>query len=224
MRVGAMSAAERWLAWSAWLQPDDYNPDLMKADCQRQLWQVDGWILSLEQAKRKGAPAERIGVETRLGRILKGEVDKGAEMEIEELTRQGPRRRASWRRSCAVISRRTTSERRAWSLKPGRPRPRTTCTRSIRGRSTTGRWGTSPGRSRGWRRPWPKSRVTSRLAPSWPNCSRNGCGPTYPSTIRRAGGPLRGKRDLTHRPGEDLAASRSARRGPNRACALGFAD
>ena len=84
-----MSAAQRWLAWSAWLQPDDYNSDLMKADCHRQLWQTDQWILSLEEAKRKGAPAERIRVESRLGRILGGDVDKGAEMEIEELAHQG---------------------------------------------------------------------------------------------------------------------------------------
>jgi len=89
MNVGALSAAKRWLAWSAWLRPGDYHSDLIMADCHRQLLETDGWIRSLEEAKRKGAPAERIQVESRLGRILSGEVGKDSEMEMEGLARQG---------------------------------------------------------------------------------------------------------------------------------------
>jgi len=89
MRVGALSAAKRWLAWSAWLRPGDYRSDLMEADCHRQLWETEEWIRSLGEAKRKGAPAALIEVESRLGRVLGGALGTSSEMEMEDMARQG---------------------------------------------------------------------------------------------------------------------------------------
>lgn len=77
-----------WLAWSAWLSPDDYRTDLLKAACHRNLKEREKWYASLQEAERKGAPADRIEQEMRLGRspTRRGQTANAAELYAEHCT------------------------------------------------------------------------------------------------------------------------------------------
>ena len=89
MKVGAISAAQQWLAWSGWFDSGDGNTELMQAACFRHLKQVDHYVNALESAKRKGAPATRIQQEMRLGLIEAGKLEEGAENQIGALIEAG---------------------------------------------------------------------------------------------------------------------------------------
>ena len=72
MDVGAVMTAQKWLAWSAWLDPGDGRTELMRAACFRRLEHTDRWFSAMELAKQKGAPTEQYDQEYRLGFIQSG--------------------------------------------------------------------------------------------------------------------------------------------------------
>lgn len=74
--AGALSAAEWWLAWSAWLDPSDGRIDLMRASCLRQQYEEKLWNEAVLSAERHGAPADSIQQERQLGRIQAGTLDE----------------------------------------------------------------------------------------------------------------------------------------------------
>jgi len=79
MNVGAVSAAEHWLAWSVWFDPSDGETDLMQAACFRRLRQERRFGKALESAERKGASPMRIKQEVELGLIESGALHEGVE-------------------------------------------------------------------------------------------------------------------------------------------------
>ena len=87
--AGQLGAAERWLAWSARLDPGDYNTDLLEAACHRRGKQMSRWSETLKEADRKGAPSERIELEVKLGVIQSGRLPQGAETEMGNLAAAG---------------------------------------------------------------------------------------------------------------------------------------
>lgn len=89
LNVGALSAAEHWLAWSAWFDPADGNTDLMQAACFRRLRQKHGSDKALESAERKGAPAVRIHQEVELGLLQSGAHDETVEDRLRALIEAG---------------------------------------------------------------------------------------------------------------------------------------
>lgn len=89
MDAWAISAAQQWLARSAWLDPGDFETDLMQAACFRYLDQNEQWAQALHSAERHGAPAERIGHEARLGLIQAGKVDAQPDTELAALAETG---------------------------------------------------------------------------------------------------------------------------------------
>lgn len=72
MDVGAVVTAQKWLAWAAWLNPDDGRTELMRATCFRRLEHADRWFSAMELAKQKEAPSEPYEIEFRLGMIQSG--------------------------------------------------------------------------------------------------------------------------------------------------------
>ncbi len=89
MNVGAVSAAEHWLAWSAWFDPGNANTDLMQAACSRRLRQQHRFSEALESAERKGAPATRIQQEVELGLIQSGALYERVEDRLGALIEAG---------------------------------------------------------------------------------------------------------------------------------------
>lgn len=89
MNAWALSAAQQWLAWAAWLDPSDGTTDWMQAVCFRRLEQMDQWSESLLAAERKGAPAALLRQEVELGRVRAGELQAGDELRLGELTEAG---------------------------------------------------------------------------------------------------------------------------------------
>lgn len=89
LRTCAIGAAQRWLARSAWLAPDDWSTDLLKATAHRYASQGEAWSKALEDARRKGAPDGRLRLERRLGEIQWGALRRGAEAEIHDLADAG---------------------------------------------------------------------------------------------------------------------------------------
>jgi mono/diheme cytochrome c family protein len=69
---GAVTAAQSWLCWSAWLAPGDGRTDLIRAACFRRMQDVDSYARALESARKKGVPASQLEQEVQLGRILAG--------------------------------------------------------------------------------------------------------------------------------------------------------
>ncbi|NLX94566.1 MAG: hypothetical protein GXY83_00165 [Rhodopirellula sp.] len=86
---GAISAAEQWLGWAAWLDPADGTTELMRATCLRHLHQYERWSEAIQSAERQGAPEKEIQQETRLGSIEKGERLEGVEEELAAMTAAG---------------------------------------------------------------------------------------------------------------------------------------
>jgi len=82
LTVGTLSTAQRWLAWSDWFDPSDGRTDLMRATGLRRRYQQAAWKEAVESAERKGAPAERVRQERRLGLIQAGAINN----ERDELT------------------------------------------------------------------------------------------------------------------------------------------
>jgi mono/diheme cytochrome c family protein len=75
MAVGAFSTAQQWLDWSGWFDPWDGRIDLMRATCLRRRYQQEAWTAALESARQKGAPADLVEQEERLGRIQAGKIN-----------------------------------------------------------------------------------------------------------------------------------------------------
>ena len=75
MAVGAFSTAQQWLDWSGWFAPWDGRTDLMRAACLRRRYQQEAWTAALESARQKGAPADLVEREERLGRIQAGKIN-----------------------------------------------------------------------------------------------------------------------------------------------------
>lgn len=88
LSIGALSTAQQWLAWSAWFDPSDGRTDLMRATCLRRRYQQDAWREAVESAERKGAPAELIRQERRLGLIQAGGI-KDDQSDLSELLEAG---------------------------------------------------------------------------------------------------------------------------------------
>lgn len=89
MNACEFRALQRWLGWSALLDPRDYHTDLLRAACYRQLGQAAAWQASLVEAVRKNAPPGAIEMERKLVLIRHGELRPGAEAEIGQLTEAG---------------------------------------------------------------------------------------------------------------------------------------
>ena len=88
LRIGAVSTAQQWLAWSAWFDPSEGRTDLMQAACFRQRYEQDRWNEALQSAQRQGAPAEQIRQERQLGLIQAGRMDE-KENELSALVEAG---------------------------------------------------------------------------------------------------------------------------------------
>jgi len=88
LSLGAFSAAEQWLAWSAWFDPSDGATDLMRATCLRRRYRQEAWNEAIQSAERKGAPAELLRQERQLGLIQAGEM-KDQQNELTELLEAG---------------------------------------------------------------------------------------------------------------------------------------
>ena len=88
LSVGAVSAAEQWLARSAWFDPSDGRTDLIRAICLRQRYEEQLWNEALDSAERHGAPAELIQRERQLGRIQAGTISE-TENELIALVEAG---------------------------------------------------------------------------------------------------------------------------------------
>ncbi len=82
MDVGAVMTAQKWLAWSAWLDPGDGRTELMRAACFRRLEDADRWFSAMESAKQKGAPTGQFEREFRLGFIQSGTPFDGGEQAL----------------------------------------------------------------------------------------------------------------------------------------------
>lgn len=89
MDAWAISAAQEWLARSAWLDPGHAETDLMQAACFRYLAQADLWAQAVRSAELHGASAERIRYESRLGLIQAGEIDAYNETELTAAAETG---------------------------------------------------------------------------------------------------------------------------------------
>jgi len=85
----ALTAAERWIARAAWLDPDDAELDLMRAACYRRWGLTDPWRQAVDAARRKGASAPRINREIRLAAIRSGQAIDGAERQLFMLVEAG---------------------------------------------------------------------------------------------------------------------------------------
>lgn len=71
---GAVSAAQQWLAWSAWLDPDHGETDVLRAVCFRHLSRQDEWEQAIQSAERKRTSAVRVQQELTLALIQAGEM------------------------------------------------------------------------------------------------------------------------------------------------------
>jgi len=88
LRVGAISTAEQWLAWSAWFDPSQGRTDLIQAACFRQRYEQEPWNEALQSAQRHGAPTEEIEQERQLGLIQAGGIGE-AKNELNTLIEAG---------------------------------------------------------------------------------------------------------------------------------------
>ncbi|NLX96193.1 MAG: tetratricopeptide repeat protein [Rhodopirellula sp.] len=87
--IGAITPAQQWLAWSAWLDSADGRTDLMQAVCFRRLREVEPFLRAMESAERKGAPAEAVQQQRRLARVQAGEIDLGGPHQVGALIEAG---------------------------------------------------------------------------------------------------------------------------------------
>lgn len=89
LQIGAVTGAQAWLSWSAWLDPGEGRTDLVEAACFRHLQVVDRFDQALESARRKGAPAALIERELKLGLIRAGGLESDDAGEIGPLIEAG---------------------------------------------------------------------------------------------------------------------------------------
>jgi mono/diheme cytochrome c family protein/Flp pilus assembly protein TadD len=87
--AGRLARAQLRLDRAAWLTPDDYRTELLRAACSRHLGEMDGWAADVEAARRYGAPAAEADLEHRLGLVQSGRFETGVEREITGLTWSG---------------------------------------------------------------------------------------------------------------------------------------
>ncbi len=87
--AGADHTARVWLAWSARFDSSDGRTDLAEAACLRHIEQLDQWRQAVDAARRKGAPAEAVRQELRLGLIQSGQEREGLERELVALAEEG---------------------------------------------------------------------------------------------------------------------------------------
>lgn len=72
LQYGAVSDAQAWLLWAAWLAPGDGRTDLIRAACFRRMQEVGRYAEALESARQKGAPASQFEQEMQLGLLRAG--------------------------------------------------------------------------------------------------------------------------------------------------------
>ena len=72
LNVGAISEAQRWLAWAEWSNPRSSETDLMRAVCFRRIGQMSRWDAALTSSREKGARLEQFRQELMLGLIRQG--------------------------------------------------------------------------------------------------------------------------------------------------------
>ena len=89
MDVWAVSDAQQWLEWSAWLDPDDGETELMRASCFRHLGQDGRWAKAIASARKKGMPVEQVQHEVNLALIKSGELYEDTEYHLNVLIRAG---------------------------------------------------------------------------------------------------------------------------------------
>lgn len=89
IRAGRMTEAQEWLDWASWCLPQDGRVDVLRAARYRRLKDVEGFVKSLEQAKKKGAAAALIERERRLAMIQAGRLLPGPDNQIGLLIAQG---------------------------------------------------------------------------------------------------------------------------------------
>jgi hypothetical protein len=89
MNACEFGAVERWLGRCERLGLRDYQIDLLRAACSRQLGQTAAWRASLDKAVRNGAPPGAVLSERKLDQIRRGEFQPGAEAEIGQLIEAG---------------------------------------------------------------------------------------------------------------------------------------
>ena len=87
--AGAISAAQRWVAWSARLDPNNGETELVRAACFRHLGEVERFVEALRRAERLGTPRARVQREMKLGLIQAGQFDRGIDRELGPMTEAG---------------------------------------------------------------------------------------------------------------------------------------
>jgi tetratricopeptide (TPR) repeat protein len=89
LNVGAVSAAQQWLTWAAWLDPDDGRTDLLQAACLRRWQQVELFVRALESAARKGVPAAQIEQQRQLGLVQAGRLERRPDLQMQAMLEAG---------------------------------------------------------------------------------------------------------------------------------------
>ncbi|MHC4398642.1 MAG: c-type cytochrome [Planctomycetota bacterium] len=89
MEAWAVSKAQWWLAWSAWLDPDNSETSLMQAACFRHLEQIHRLNEALQMARHNEAPAARVQREAELCVIQWGASFEGMETQLSAMIEAG---------------------------------------------------------------------------------------------------------------------------------------
>lgn len=89
MDMWANSAAQKWLARAAWLDPGDGEVELMRAACYRRSDEPDRWHKAMLSAEQKGVPASRIQQEKQLAALGLGQMYAEAETLLGKLLEAG---------------------------------------------------------------------------------------------------------------------------------------
>ncbi len=89
LHAGAISTAQRWLAWAAWFDPDDGRTDLLLASCFRRWQQVESFMGALESAAKKGVPESQIEHHRQLGLIQAGRLERLPDLQMHRLLEAG---------------------------------------------------------------------------------------------------------------------------------------
>lgn len=77
--VWAISAAEKWLAAAAWLDPDSGELELLRATCHRHRGESGAWLEALAAAEQKGVSPDRIEHHRQLVVLGSGQLRTNAE-------------------------------------------------------------------------------------------------------------------------------------------------
>lgn len=89
LHAGALSTAQRWLAWAAWFDPDDGRTDLLLASCFRRWQQVESFLATLESAAKKGVPESQIEQHRQLGLVQAGRLERQPDLQMHRLLEAG---------------------------------------------------------------------------------------------------------------------------------------